>query len=1006
MRSKFVLAAVLILAGAFPALAQTRVVTGRVTDSLTTEVVNSGQVSVVGTTIGTTIKEDGTFTLAVPVRDVTVSVRSIGFKRKDVNVAAGQSTVDLSLARDYFQLEAIVVTGQATGVERRNLANAVATVNADQLAKVSAASVSQALAGKLASANIVSGSGAPGGNDIVTLRGVTSINGAFTPLYVIDGVIASDVMIPRGTNFVSQASRGTTIAVSGENSTNRIADLNPNDIENVEVLKGAAASAIYGSKASNGVIIITTKRGRVGAPQFAITQRVGTARVSRTVGLRRFPSLADAVARYGALANDPVTGWAADKFFDNEQYLVGGKPFNYETNLSMNGGTENTRYYASALVRHEGGIIHNTFADKRTLKLNVDQSVGSRLQIQIGTDVANTSGDKGLTINENNNSSYYAGLSNTPSFFDLRATCPDGTRQSFCTGGVYPVNPYVAANPLHTASAFKNYEDVWRVLGSGRMQLDIVNSVQHTLRLIANGGADYFNQDNRVFSPPELQFEALDGLLGTSVVSESRNLNYNLNANGVYTLKTSGFSATTQVGTQYETRELFIDRVRSSNLVGGLQITTAGTDVGIDAQHEYVKDFGFFAQEEFLTLGEKLLLTLGVRADKSSNNGDPNKLFYYPKASASYRFPGLVPGMLDELKLRAAFGQSGNQPRYGAKFTALQGLNVGGVPAGQIAAAAAAPNIVPERQREIEAGLDATLFNARANLEVTAYQKRITDLLLSRSLARSYGFTSEFLNGGILTTKGLEVALSGVPIQTAAVQWNPRISFHSFRSTIDSLPVPKFGGCSFGGGGIRIEQGGSATAIYGRDSTVTVDPVTGAPVAKGACIKIGENRPDYTLQFSSDLTVKAFRLSLVLDRQKGGRVANLTQWLYDLNRNSPDWDVPYPGDGRPTGQVRPLQFSSGNRLSSVYVQDASYLRLREATLGIDLPNRMVHRFWSGARYVRLSLSGRNLWISTPYQGVDSDARWVVEQGAASRLGQELWAYPPSRTFWLTLDVGF
>ena len=1006
MRSRSVwLAAILAVAGISPAFAQTRIITGRVTDSLSSDPVTSGQVSIVGTTIGTTIKDDGTFTLSAPVRDVTVSVRSIGFKRADVAVPATQNTVALTLARDYFQLEAIVVTGQATGIERKNLANAVATVNAQQLAQVSAPSVSQALAGKLASANIVSGSGAPGGNDIVTLRGVTSINGQFTPLYVIDGVIASDVMIPRGTNFVSQAARGSTIATTGENSTNRIADLNPNDVENVEILKGASASAMYGSKASNGVIIITTKRGRVGAPQFNITQRVGTARVLRRVGLRQWPDAASAFAKYGAVANDPVNGFAPGRFFDNEMALIGEKPFNYETSLNMGGGTDNTRYYASGLVRHEGGLIHNTFANKRNLKLNLDQQVGSRLQIQIGTDVGNTSGDKGLTINENNNSSYYAGLSNTPSFFDLRATCPDGSRQAFCEGGVYPTNPYVAANPLHTAAVFKNYENVWRFLGTSRIQLDVLNSAQHSLRLITTGGADFFNQDNRVFSPPELQFEALDGLLGTSVVSGSRNLSYNLSTNGVYTIRLAPATITTQFGLQYESRELFIDRIRASNLVGGLQIPISGTDIGIDAQHELVRDFGYFAQGEFLTLNEKLLLTLGIRADKSSNNGNPDKVFYYPKASVSYRFPGLIPGFVDELKIRAAGGASGNQPRYGAKFTALQGLNVGGVPAAQIATSSAAANIIPERQRELEGGLDATLFNGRANLEATVYQKRITDLLLSRSLARSYGFQSEFLNGGILTTKGLELALSGFPIQSRSVQWNPRISFHAFRSKIDSLPVPKFGGCGFGGGSIRIEQGGSATAIYGTDSTVTIDPVSGLPVGKGACIKVGENRPDYTLQLSNDLTVKAFRLSLVLDRQKGGRVSNLTQWLFDSNGNSPDWDVA-SADGRPLGQVRPLQFSSGTRMSSVYVQDASYLRLREATLAVELPASLVRSVWSGARYVRLNLSGRNLIMWTPYQGVDPDARWVVEAGAASRIGQELWAYPPSRTFWLTVDMGF
>src|SRR6185503_12013440 len=186
----FALAVSLLTAGR--AQGQTRIVTGRVTDSLTQEVVTSGQVSVQGTSVGTVIKDDGTFTIAVPSRDVVLVVRSIGFKRKDLAIPASQNSVNVALERDYFQLEAIVVTGQATGVERKNLANAVASVSAEQLAKAPTASVEQSLQGKLAGAQITMNTFAPGGGVMVRLRGVTSINGNFTPLYVVDGVIVSD----------------------------------------------------------------------------------------------------------------------------------------------------------------------------------------------------------------------------------------------------------------------------------------------------------------------------------------------------------------------------------------------------------------------------------------------------------------------------------------------------------------------------------------------------------------------------------------------------------------------------------------------------------------------------------------------------------------------------------------------------------------------------------------------------------------------------------------------
>src|SRR5437763_2601597 len=209
----------------------------------------------------------------------------------------------------------MVVTGQATGIERKNLATAVATVEAVNLVQTPAASVEQQLAGKLSDMTVAKNGYAPGGGVMVRLRGQTSIIGNASPLYVIDGVIASDVSIPPGTNPITLAAIDGSIATTQEFPVNRIADLNPNDIESVEVLKGASASAIYGSKASNGVIMITTKRGRVGTPQFSLTQRFGVSQISRKMGLRDFSNdSAGAVEGKGPLAG---ALWKPNTFFDH-----------------------------------------------------------------------------------------------------------------------------------------------------------------------------------------------------------------------------------------------------------------------------------------------------------------------------------------------------------------------------------------------------------------------------------------------------------------------------------------------------------------------------------------------------------------------------------------------------------------------------------------------------------------------------------------------------------------
>ncbi|MBI4421510.1 MAG: TonB-dependent receptor plug domain-containing protein [Gemmatimonadetes bacterium] len=241
--------------------AQSRMIVGRVADSVTAEPVRAGLVRVLGTPIQAPLRQDGTFIAYVPVREVTLGIESPGFTRREVRVAVPQEAVVVHLQRDVFMLSEVVITGQSTGVERRNLAHSIGQVRGEELSRVPAASVDDALKGKVAGAQITSRGGAPGGGAQLRLRGITSIIGNSDPLFIVDGVIVSNAAIPGGTNAITQAVRGA-ISSTQENPLNRIADLNPNDIESIEVLKGAAASAMFGSKATNGVIIITTKRGQ------------------------------------------------------------------------------------------------------------------------------------------------------------------------------------------------------------------------------------------------------------------------------------------------------------------------------------------------------------------------------------------------------------------------------------------------------------------------------------------------------------------------------------------------------------------------------------------------------------------------------------------------------------------------------------------------------------------------------------------------------------------------
>ena len=994
-RTLFLSCALALVCGSVAA-AQTRSITGRVADSATTRPLTSGQVSVAGTTIVVPIKDDGTFIVQAPARNVTLDVRSIGYKHATVSVRSEETSVQVGLVKDYFQLEAVVVTGQATSIERKNVAIAVSSVEAAALTQAPTPSIEAALQGKVAGGTFLNNTGAPGGGMRVQLRGVTTVIGQNSPLYVVDGLVVSDVAIPPGTNPVTRASGSSLDAGSQESPVNRIADLNPNDIETIEILKGAAASAIYGSKASNGVILVTTKRGRAGAPLFNVMQRVGRSQLSFKNGYRRFQTLADATTAFGPQA---ANFWKQDyTAYNLEDYIYDNHPLSHETVASVSGGNETTRYFASGELKHDGGIVLNTFADKQALRLNLDQSVMSRLTLSVNENVVHTSADRGLFGNDNSATTLGEVVNNVPNFIDLRATCPDGSRQVLCEGGVYPVNPFQASNPLQTAALLKIPETVWRNITTARLTFEALQTSRQSLRLLVNGGADIFNQKDVVDAPPELQFAPANGLPGTHALAYSQNINYSVGANLVheFTPANGAFKATTSVGVQKESRDLSISRTVGQNLLGGVLSLQTATNFTLGESRSRVVDAGMFAQEEFLALNERLFLTAGIRGDKSSNNGQANETFYYPKASASYRLTSLP--HVEEAKIRMAYGQSGNQPLYGQKFTNLQSGNQDGIGGFQISGTAGAANIKPERQREIEVGLDGTMLDSRVNLDLTWFEKRITDLLLNRSLAASTGFGSERFNGGVMRTRGIEASVGLVPIRNGALTWNTRLNFARNRSLIMSLPVPSFQvGGSFQRGSNIIQEGHSPTELWGNDTL----PGASKGNIQITVASLGDQTPRYTLGMANDLTFKGFSFYALLDQRKGTFLAAGTLRRAVQARNSPDYDDPSSTGGK-LGDEQLLYNPSVTR---VFVDDASFIKLREARVGWEVPQSVVQRLHARARYLRLNLSGRDLWQHTPYRGGDPE---VNNFGFSDALGgvREVGIYPPSRSFWLTLDWGF
>ena len=990
MRMRCAALVLAMLLSSVPVLAQTRTITGTVTDAETGQPLEGARVGVRGTALSTTTGPDGKFTLGnIPGGNVTIAIRRIGHNFVDLPLPAGQNELRAALRRDPLRLSDVVVTGQATAVDRRNLANAVATVSGEEVSRVSAQTVEQALQGKVVGASIQANSGAPGGGMQMRLRGVTSINGSSEPLYVVDGVVLSNVAIPSNQNAVTKSTQGSNPSLTQDNQVNRIADLNPNDIANIEVLKGASASAIYGSRASNGVVIITTRRGTSGERRVNATQRIGFSKISNTLGSRTFNSLAEATAAWGASAANFYTPGVV---YDHERELAGRTPMSSESVVDVSGGDADTRYFASGLWKHDGGIIDNTGYGKQAVRANLDQDFGKRLTFSLQTDATKSIAQRGLTNNDNAGVSFWMVFPFTPNFLDLRRN-PDGT---------YPANRFGnISNPLQTAALMKNDEKVLRSIVAGRLTLNAIQRQAYNLKFTLNGGADQFSQENSLLFPPELQFEPLDdGEPGTALLSNSNNLNLNLGTNGVLTFTplSGAFTATTSVGVNGSSRDLRVSRIVSRNLVGGLGIVGAGTDVRVLEQRQRVEDFGLFAQEEVLTLSERLLLTAGVTADRSSANSDIKKYFYYPKLSGSFRFPQPFRWM-EEAKIRAAYGQTGNQPLFGQKFTPLSAIeNIAGLPGlvVPVQGAVGSKNLHPERQREIEAGTDLTFAGGRGAVELTGFRKDISDLLLQRTLAPSSGFGFEIFNGGRLRTTGAEVAVDLVPIQSAETEWIFRTSYASTRSNIVSLPVPTFRGLGFGTalGSFQFEEGKSATQIVGNDSL---------PDGSTVVRKIGDANPAFTMSFSNNLRYKRLRLYGLMDWQHGGSIINLTKFLYDLGQNTADYADPIT--------VGTLQTTKGaNRLrlfpkqTAMYVEDASFMKLRELTLSFALPPTMVSRFGRGVRSVDLSFSGRNLWTHTNYTGMDPEVSNFGNQPIGRNI--DVAPFPPSRSFWFSVALGF
>ena len=954
-------------------MAQAVKVSGTVTDAETGQSLTGAQVFVKGTFNGIITNLAGYYSLEVP-SDATLMVAYIGYKTLEAPSNGG--TLDFSLEPDILKQDEVIVTGLVSTVKRRNAANAVASVSSDNLVNAPTQTIDQALSGQFAGVNIRRNTGAPGGGTNVNLRGQSTLTGSTQPLYVIDGIIVNNDANQSGIDVVTAATGAGSSRPQGQ-PTNRIGDINPNDVESIEVLKGASAAAIYGAKASNGVIIINTKRGKGGKTKFNFSTRTGSSSLLRKMGHRKFNDYSEAKAQYGAdiaelgLTNPADTTTWAGNDFDYEEILYGETGILTEHTLSAVGGDESTQFYLGGQYMDEDGIIKNTGYKKLSGRMNVDHRLNEKAKFSVSTNLIHSESDRGVTGNDNTNMTYGFSIGFTPSFIDIRQK----------DDGSFPTHPLNPSNPLETVEYFVNNEVTHRALGSMTFDYNLYRSSNMNLGFLAVAGADFYNQENEVFIPPFLQIESPNSEPGQSVMTTTDNLNTNLSLNVVHKVKMPNISLNTTAGLQYETYDWNSVFVHAKGMIPTQTNVDNASSQAVYHDRKKRQDRGQFFQEE-ITVGDNIYLAFSMRGDVSSTLGDTETKEWYPKAAGSYQFGEFA--LFDNLKLRGAFGQTGNMPQAKAKYTTMSSANIGGINGLVASSTRGNSDIKPERTTEMEFGVDFSMMGGVATVEATMYQQNIEDLILLVDLPSSSGASYAWENGGKMETNGMELSLGLNPtmlVPAGGLDWNFHMTYYTNESKVTKLNVPayNFGGFATFLGTYRIQEGYSPTSIIGSEGDPDNPDV------------LGDENPDYRMSFRNSFTVGPFALSFLIDKKEGGHAINLANLIYDLGGTTVDYEE---NGGARLGGL--------GAVTQPYVESTSYMALRDLSLNYTLPGSMTEGY--GVSYLQVGVSARNWWMNSDYSGLSPEVSQFGNEAVGGSVDTA--PYPLSKSLYLTLSMGF
>jgi TonB-linked SusC/RagA family outer membrane protein len=969
-----------------------KTVTGRVTDAQGNPLPNVS-VQVKGTSTGTVTNEDGSFSITVPANGRTLVISTVGMTAREIAIG-DQTIINTTLQGANQSLQEVVVVGYGTQTQRTRTQTA-SVIRAEEFSNQPILSTTQALQGRAAGVNMVNSSGLLGAAPNVQVRGASSLLGGTQPLYVVDGVPLSDDVLSG--------------AQGGGSGLNPLLDLNPNDVESITVLKDAAAVAIYGSRGTNGVILIRTKRGannqktRINLDYFT-----GFSKPTSLPDLMNADQFKTFVTEYRTARNLAVPAFPAGNFDWLDAVVRQGNVNSYS--LSSSGGNERTRFYLGGSYYKEKGFTIGNDIRRISGRLNLDHDISARIKVGANISLSNTNSDR---IGVENNT--FAPITGAMLF--LPYVQPRDSAGNFVNTGFIAnilaiealnINDFISTR--NTGNAFADFTLVGNLKFRTDWGIDQVQTEERSrsVNIINAGGtASRGVQQNRKWLTTNTL--TYDTRLGEHFVGALLGQSFEKTNYDNITVGASGFA-----------------NDRLPNVASGSTPTTTFASRSAYALESYFSRLNYRFKERYL-------FEATVRRDGSSRFGSENQYGTFWAVSGGWIassedfFKGV--GFVNNLKLTASYGTSGND-RIGGDFPSL-GLYGGGITADYGGAAGLNPNQIPNRNlkweetRQWDIGVVASMFQSRLNLSVNLYNKRTLNNLIGVPLPFTTGFPSVNQNIGEIENRGVDVELNTVNIKSQDFEWNTSVNFGYLKNEVLSLPANKDEA-----GRDHLVISGAQRAIVGHSRNtfymiryLGVNPTTGdaewldkngkptiSPTAAERVI-VGSAIPKFTGGFTNSFRYKGFDLSAFFNFAYGNKVL-IEGFTFTENIGSPSFNkttnvLNYwrkAGDNAFAPNLASSTAPIFNQSSTLQLQDGSYARLKTLSLGYRLPRTLTERikFISNARFYVL---GQNLFIiqAKDFRGPDAE---VSANGGGLTQGQSFFALPQARSITFGLNIGF